>query len=168
MGVDGKELRAIIDHHENLEADKKQAQEDQAQLLEDAKERGFDKAAIKRLIKRLRRDAEEIRQEQEADEAYLAAYMNFDSTPLGAAAAKYIDPKVAADGARLVDEIADHFAEKAKPGAVVDGLGTAQELTEEQREAGVVASFSDGKGGTSTISFPGREKAKSNASVAAE
>lgn len=116
MSVDGKKLRAIIEHHENLEADKKTAQEDQAQLLSDAEEQGFDKAAVERLIKRLRRDEAELRQEQETDESYLAAYMNFDSTPLGAAAARYIDPKVAAKGAKLVDDFADALA--AERGAV--------------------------------------------------
>jgi uncharacterized protein (UPF0335 family) len=152
MNVDGKRIRAIVETHEKLEADKKTAQEDQAQLLADAETDGLDKAALKRLIRRVRRDAAEVREEEETDAAYLAAYMNFDSTPLGAAAAKYIDPKDAAKAASMVDEFADHIARKATPGTVVGALGTAVEVSDEERDAGVVARFEDSGGTTATIS----------------
>jgi uncharacterized protein (UPF0335 family) len=152
MDVDGKRIRAIVEHHEALEADKKTAAEDQAQLLADAEDDGLDKAALKRLIRRLRKDAAEVREQEEADAAYLAAYMNFDNSPLGAYAAKYIDPKDAAKAASFVDEFADHIARKAEAGTVVDGLGTAVEVSDDERDAGVVARFDDGRGGTATIS----------------
>jgi uncharacterized protein (UPF0335 family) len=91
VNVDGKRIRAIVEHHEALEADKKTAQEDQSQLLADAETDGLDKAALKRLIRRLRKDAAEVREQEEADAAYLAAYLDFDSTPLAQAASEKFD-----------------------------------------------------------------------------
>jgi uncharacterized protein (UPF0335 family) len=152
MNVDGKRIRAIVQHHEDLEAEKGRAKVDQAQLLADAETDGLDKAALKRLIRRLRKDAAEVREQEEADAAYLAAYMNFDSSPLGAYAAKYIDPRDASKAASFVDEFADHIARTTEAGTVVDGLGTAVKVSDEERDAGVVARFDDGRGGTATIS----------------
>ena len=59
MPIDGKELRAIVQHYENLEDDRKQAQKDQAQLLKDAEEKGFDKKAV--LIRYLSRHRSRLR-----------------------------------------------------------------------------------------------------------
>jgi uncharacterized protein (UPF0335 family) len=103
MSIDGKRLRGIVECYERLEDQRKEAQDDQAQLLNDAENDGFDKKAIKRLIRYLR-DAEAAKAEQDVFDDYLAAYMDFESTPLSQAAAKREAERSAEP--KLVDEIA--------------------------------------------------------------
>lgn len=88
MPIDGRKLRGIVESYERLEGGRRDAQEDQKQLLTDAEEDGFDKKLVKRLIRELRRDKAELAAEEDAMQEYRDAYLKFEATPLGAAAEK--------------------------------------------------------------------------------
>lgn len=69
----GDELRQFVERFEQLEAEKKDVMAQQKEVLDEAKGRGFDKAAIKKIIARRKRKPDQIAEEEAVLETYLAA-----------------------------------------------------------------------------------------------
>lgn len=86
--LDGHVIRSLVESYEKHETKRRDAQDAQKRVLEDAEARGINPKMLKRFIQNQRRDPDEVRAETSAYEAIAAAYRNFDKTPLGAAAAK--------------------------------------------------------------------------------
>lgn len=69
--VTADELRQFIERFESLEAEKKDVQEQQKELLAECKGRGYDTKVMKKLIALRKRNPDEVQEE----EAVLALYM---------------------------------------------------------------------------------------------
>ena len=67
------ELRQSIEQWEHLEAEKKDITEQQAEVMADAKGRGYDTKVIRRLIALRKRDKDDIAEEEALLELYKAA-----------------------------------------------------------------------------------------------
>src|SRR5262245_14325859 len=87
LGGNSKEqLKSIIERVQALEEQKSQIGDDIKDVYSEAKGNGFDVKALKAIVKRLKKDADEVSRHEETVEAYLAALGDFINTPLGAAA----------------------------------------------------------------------------------
>lgn len=71
--VTGNELRLLIERIERLEEEKKGMQDDIKDVLLEAKSRGFDVKAIRRIIQIRRKKKEEFQEETAILETYMAA-----------------------------------------------------------------------------------------------
>jgi uncharacterized protein (UPF0335 family) len=88
-GLNGGALRRLVQEYEALDKDRQEAQTDQRELLaEVCKANGFDKGLVRWLIKELRQDKAATAAEAASRQAYMDAYLSFDSTALGQAAAE--------------------------------------------------------------------------------
>jgi uncharacterized protein (UPF0335 family) len=79
-------LKGFVERITNLEEDKRQIGDDIAEIYTEAEGKGFDKKALRRLIKDLRNPDEAMRVEQLRDDYLFEA--GFENTPLGKAANK--------------------------------------------------------------------------------
>lgn len=68
----GARLRSFVQRIENLEEDKAGIAGDIKEVYSEAKGEGFDTKVLRKIIARRRRDAQEVREEEELMELYLA------------------------------------------------------------------------------------------------
>lgn len=71
--VASAELRQIIERIERLEEEKKAIQGDIKDVYGEAKGRGYDTKAIRKIIARRKRDADELAEEEMVLDTYMAA-----------------------------------------------------------------------------------------------
>lgn len=71
--VTADELRQFIEQYEQLEAEKKGVTENQKELMQEAKSRGYDTKVMKKLIALRKRSADAIAEEEAVLEMYKAA-----------------------------------------------------------------------------------------------
>ena len=71
--VTAAELRQFIERFEHLEAEKKDIAEQQKEVMAEAKGRGYDTKAIRKIIALRRRDKDDIAEEEAVLEVYKAA-----------------------------------------------------------------------------------------------
>jgi uncharacterized protein (UPF0335 family) len=71
--VTAAELRQFIEQYEHLESEKKDITEQQKEVMAEAKGRGYDTKAIKKLIALRKRDKDDIAEEEAVLEMYKAA-----------------------------------------------------------------------------------------------
>lgn len=72
-GVDGARLLSYIERYENIESEKKALGQDLKDLLIEAESAGFDKKAIKEIVKRRKKDEHELQEEDFILDTYLNA-----------------------------------------------------------------------------------------------
>lgn len=72
-GIAAGELRQFIEQFEQLEAEKKDAAEQQKELMAEAKARGYDTAVMRKIIALRKRDKDDIAEEEAILEMYKAA-----------------------------------------------------------------------------------------------
>lgn len=71
--VTAAELRQFIERYEHLESEKKDIAEQQKEVMAEAKGRGYDTKAIRKLIALRKRDKDDIAEEEAVLEMYKAA-----------------------------------------------------------------------------------------------
>ncbi|AZV00238.1 DUF2312 domain-containing protein [Paracoccus kondratievae] len=72
-GIAAGELRQFIEQYEQLEAEKNDLAEQQKELMTEAKARGYETKAMRRLIALRKRDPDDIAEEEALLELYKAA-----------------------------------------------------------------------------------------------
>lgn len=72
-GVAADELRQFIEQFEQLEAEKKDITERQKEIMAEAKARGYDTAAMKKIIAMRKRDRDDLAEEEAILEMYKTA-----------------------------------------------------------------------------------------------
>lgn len=72
-GIAAGELRQFIEQYERLEAEKNDLAEQQKELMTEAKARGYETKAMRRLIALRKRDPDDIAEEEALLELYKAA-----------------------------------------------------------------------------------------------
>ena len=80
------QLKEIVERIERIEDQRASLAEDVKDVLLEAKSIGFDVKIIKKLLAMRKKDPEDIRQEQELLDTYMAALGMLADTPLGQAA----------------------------------------------------------------------------------
>lgn len=71
--VAAEELRAFIERFERLEAEKKDAVDAQKEVMAEAKGRGYDTKALRKVIALRKRDKDDVAEEEAVLEIYKAA-----------------------------------------------------------------------------------------------
>lgn len=71
--IAAEELRAFIERFERLEAEKKDAVDAQKEVMAEAKGRGYDTKALRKVIALRKRDKDDIAEEEAVLEIYKAA-----------------------------------------------------------------------------------------------
>ncbi|MCB2117123.1 MAG: DUF2312 domain-containing protein [Rhodobacteraceae bacterium] len=71
--VTADELRQLIERYEHLEAEKKDIADQQKEVMAEAKGRGYDTKAIRKLIAMRKRDKDDLAEEEAVLEMYKAA-----------------------------------------------------------------------------------------------
>ncbi|MCV2877578.1 DUF2312 domain-containing protein [Sedimentimonas flavescens] len=71
--VAADELRQFIEQFETLEAEKKDIVEQQKNIMSEAKARGYDTKAMRKIIAMRKRDKDDLAEEQAVLDIYLAA-----------------------------------------------------------------------------------------------
>ena len=71
--VTADELRQFIERYEHLEVEKKDIAEQQKEVMAEAKARGYDTAAMRKIIALRKRDPEDIAEEEAVLEMYAQA-----------------------------------------------------------------------------------------------
>lgn len=71
--VAADELRQFIERYEHLEAEKKDIADQQKEVMAEAKGRGYDTRAMRKLIAMRKRDKEDLAEEEAVLEMYKAA-----------------------------------------------------------------------------------------------
>ena len=71
--VTAEELRQFIERYEQLEAEKKDIADQQKEVMAEAKGRGYDTAALRKIVALRRRKPDEIAEEEAVLEVYKAA-----------------------------------------------------------------------------------------------
>ncbi|MBW7921704.1 MAG: DUF2312 domain-containing protein [Rubellimicrobium sp.] len=69
----GDELRAFIERYESLELEKKEATDAMKEVMAEAKGRGFDVKALRKIIALRKRDRDDVAEEEAILEMYKAA-----------------------------------------------------------------------------------------------
>lgn len=72
-GVAAEELRQFIERYEQLEIEKQAIAEQQKELMAEAKARGYDTTAMRKVIALRKRDKDDIAEEEAVVEMYKAA-----------------------------------------------------------------------------------------------
>lgn len=72
-GVAAGELRQFIEQFEQLEAEKKDIAEQQKELMAEAKARGYDPKAMRKVIAERKRDKDDLAEEEAIVEMYRSA-----------------------------------------------------------------------------------------------
>lgn len=68
-----EELRDLVERWESLESDKKAAASEQKDIMAEAKARGYDTRALRKLLAERKRDPEELAEERAVLDLYRAA-----------------------------------------------------------------------------------------------
>ena len=71
--VAGEELRQFVERFEQLEAEKKDVAEEQKELMQEAKGRGYDTKVLRKVVALRKRKPDEIAEEEAVLEMYRAA-----------------------------------------------------------------------------------------------
>lgn len=71
--VTAEELRQFIERYEQLEAEKKDAADRQAELMAEAKGRGYDTKVLRKVVAMRKRKPDDIAEEEAVLEMYLSA-----------------------------------------------------------------------------------------------
>ena len=71
--VTADELRQLIERYEHLEAEKKDIADQQKEVMAEAKGRGYDTKAIRKLVAMRKRDKDDLAEEEAVLEMYKAA-----------------------------------------------------------------------------------------------
>lgn len=71
--VTSDEIRQFIERYEHLEAEKKDIAEQQKEVLQESKGRGYDTKVLKKIIALRKRSSEEVAEEEALIEMYKAA-----------------------------------------------------------------------------------------------
>lgn len=71
--VTADEIRQFIERYEHLEAEKKDIAEQQKEVLQESKGRGYDTKVLKKIIALRKRSSEEVAEEEALIEMYKAA-----------------------------------------------------------------------------------------------
>lgn len=71
--TNGDELRAFIERYERLEAEKKDITEAQAEVMQEAKGRGYDAKVLRKIIAMRKRDKDDLDEEEAILELYMSA-----------------------------------------------------------------------------------------------
>ena len=71
--VTADEIRQFIERYEHLEAEKKDIADQQKDLLQECKSRGYDTKVLKKIIALRKRSPDEVAEEQAVMELYAAA-----------------------------------------------------------------------------------------------
>ena len=71
--VTAKELRQFIERYEHLEAERKDITDQQAEVMAEAKGRGYDTKVLKKIIAMRKRKPDEIAEEEAVMDLYKAA-----------------------------------------------------------------------------------------------
>lgn len=85
-GVNGDQLRSIVERIERLAAEKKAIADDIAEIYVEAKGNGFDQKIIRLLVRERAMKAADREEREALLEVYRAALGGYVDTPLGAAA----------------------------------------------------------------------------------
>lgn len=72
-GIASAELRQFIERWEKLEADKKAIADDQKEVMQEAKARGYDTKVMRKIIAERKREPDDLAEEQAVMEMYRAA-----------------------------------------------------------------------------------------------
>ncbi len=72
-GVTADELRQFVERYEHLEAEKKDIADQQKEVMAEAKGRGYDTKALRKIIALRKRKPDEIAEEEAVLEVYKAA-----------------------------------------------------------------------------------------------
>lgn len=81
-----EQLKSIIERIENLESQKAEIASDIRDVYTEAASNGFDRAALRAIIKMRKEDANKRREREELIETYMNALGMLSDTPLGRAA----------------------------------------------------------------------------------
>ena len=73
MSVAGQELRQFIERYERLEAEKKDIADGQKEVMAEAKGRGYDPKAMRKIIAERKRDANDLAEEEAVIDMYKSA-----------------------------------------------------------------------------------------------
>ena len=73
FSVTAKELRQFVERYEHLEAEKKEIADQQKEVMAEAKGRGYDTAALRKIIAFRKRKPDDIAEEEAVLEVYKAA-----------------------------------------------------------------------------------------------
>ena len=73
MGVAAAELRQFIERAEQLASEKKDVAEQEKELFSEAKGRGYDTKAMRKIIALRKRNADDVAEEQAIMELYMSA-----------------------------------------------------------------------------------------------
>ena len=73
FSVAAAELRQFVERYERLEAEKKEVADQQKEVLAEAKARGYDVKALKKLIALRKRDPQEVSEEESILDLYKTA-----------------------------------------------------------------------------------------------
>lgn len=71
--VTGAELRQFVERYERLEAEKKDIADAQAEVMAEARGRGYDTKVLRKIIAERKRDANDLAEEQAVLEMYKSA-----------------------------------------------------------------------------------------------
>jgi uncharacterized protein (UPF0335 family) len=71
--VAGEELRQFVERFEQLDAEKKEVAEQQKELMQEAKGRGYDTKVLRKVVALRKRKPDEIAEEEAVLEMYRAA-----------------------------------------------------------------------------------------------
>ena len=71
--VAGDEIRSFVERYERLEAEKKDVADAQKEVMAEAKGRGYDTKALKKIIDIRKRDANDIAEEEAVLDMYMSA-----------------------------------------------------------------------------------------------
>lgn len=67
------EIRQFIERYEHLEAEKKDIAEQQKEVMAEAKGRGYDTRALRKIVAMRKRDKDDLAEEEAVLEVYMAA-----------------------------------------------------------------------------------------------
>ena len=71
--VAADELRSFVERYERLEAEKKDIADQQKEVIAEAKGRGYDTKALRRLVSHRKKDADQVAEEEAIFELYKEA-----------------------------------------------------------------------------------------------
>lgn len=73
FGATGVEIRQYVERYEHLEAEKKDTAAEMKEVMADAKGRGYDTKAIRKIVAMRKRSRDDIAEEEAVLEMYMAA-----------------------------------------------------------------------------------------------
>lgn len=143
IGHNSKEqLKSIVERIERLEEQKAEVSTDIKEVYSEAKSNGFDTKALRRIIAIRKKDPHQRQEEDAILDTYMHALGMLVDTPLGQAAIERdLTPRKPIKNRKKGDALQD----------AVDKLGEPAKLTEEEKERGVTAAFTQKDGTRMTL-----------------